>query len=154
LVVCSRWLRQRASWRRNSDSVPPTIRAECRMHPDLVGGGIRRAATSSAASSGATTPRNRRSCPIPPAERGRGCRSATTATGRFEMILKCFACIFVWPALASGGDSRFQTTLHALRFSASFNQELDCDGLLPCAAPGVSCQRRAAFRPLQCPPRL
>src|SRR5882724_4819433 len=37
------------------------------------------------------------------------------------------AWFFVWPTGASSGNSRFQTTLHALRFSASFNQDLATD---------------------------
>src|SRR6266850_6953121 len=42
------------------------------------------------------------------------------------------AWFFVWPTAAGSGDSRFQKTLHALRFSASFNQDLTTAGDLPC----------------------
>ena len=33
----------------------------------------------------------------------------------------------VWPTAAGSGNSRSQTTLHALRFCASFNQDLTAD---------------------------
>ena len=42
-----------------------------------------------------------------------------------HFVVECFVCIF--PAAAGSGNSRFQTTLHALRFSASFNQDLTTD---------------------------
>jgi hypothetical protein len=40
---------------------------------------------------------------------------------------RVFRLHFLFRPLLNSGNSRFQTTLHALRFSASFNQELTAD---------------------------
>jgi hypothetical protein len=65
----------------------PMASPACRLsvHPGFVGGGTRRAATSSAASSGATASAKPNPQRLPPAQRGRGCRGATTATNYFGM---------------------------------------------------------------------
>ena len=55
--------------------------------------------------------------------------------------------LLVWPTVAGSGNSRFQTTLHALRFSASFNQDLTADGdlLFTLGGPGKIAVRQGSF---------
>ena len=56
----------------------------------------------------------------------------TTAKGRVAGEIPIPSCrpsvVECFVTAAGSGHSQFQTTLHALRFSASFNQELTCDG--------------------------
>jgi hypothetical protein len=67
------------------DRIASTMNQHSQLYLSSKGGGTCRAATSSAASSGATNPAAASTYPtsaLPPAERGRGRRSATTATSR------------------------------------------------------------------------